>query len=182
MERTAKRTKTKSSGLHGNVQSRLNAGIKVPDAIKKLRGTYHKKNADLAARKVGAESADQLMQAIDVPPEFFQPPATLTDEIAIDEWNMFIVPLVKADVIKLTDIRIAEVYCDLWAAYQRVKAKSGFAPIKIAEPLIKIMTQMGLTPISRHKVVRLMREKGKVKNGDWERILNHDDDEGGRSA
>lgn len=176
MASTAKRTRVESSGLHGNVKRKLNAGIKVPDAIKKLRGTYHKKNADLAARNVGAESADQLMQALDVPPEFFDPPATLTDEIAIEEWNLFIIPLVKADVIKLTDIRIAEVYCDLWASYQRMKAKTGFAPIKIAEPLIKIMTQMGLTPVSRHKVVRMMREKKAVAPGDWANILNHDDE------
>lgn len=178
MASTATRAKN-SSGLHGNIQTKYNTGTKVPDSVKKLRGTYQKKNADLAARKVGAENADQLMQAIDVPPEFLECPETLTDPIARAEWELFIKPLIQADVVKLTDIRVAEVYCDLWASYQNMKAKFGFAPIKIAEPMIRVMAQMGLTPVSRHKVVRMMRDNGKVKRSDWKDILSHDDDDEG---
>lgn len=177
MVRTATQTK-KGSGLHGNVEKKFNTGLKVPDAVKKLRGTFSKKNADLAARKVGAADASELMQAVEVPPQFFDCPDTLVNPRAQEEWDLFIKPLIKADVIKLTDIRTAEVYCDLWAAYQDIKAKTGFPPVKIAEPMIRLMAQMGLTPVSRHKVVRIMRENGKVGKGDWAGILNHDDDEG----
>lgn len=174
MARTATQQK---SGRNGNIAKKHNSGVKIPDELKKLRGTFSKKNADLAARKVGADSAKDLMLPVDVPEFMMECPETLVHPIARAEWNMFIKPLITANVIKLTDIRTAEVYCDLWAAYQEVKAKTGFPPVKIAEPMIRLMMQMGLTPVSRHKVVRIMKDNGKVHRDDWSQILNHEDDE-----
>lgn len=168
-------TRAKKSGLHGNVKQEYNTGTKVPDAVKKLRGTFSKKNADLAARKVGAENALQLMTDIEVPDIFIECPDTLVNPIAREEWDLFIKPLITANVIKLTDVRTAEVYCDLWAAYQDYKAKFGFPSTKIAEPMIRIMSQMGLTPVSRHKVVRVMKDNGKIGKNEWKDILNHSD-------
>lgn len=171
-----------SSGLHGNIKRKYATGDKVPDAVKKLRGTYRKKNADLAARKVGANDASELMLPVDVPEYMYQCPDTLTNEISRQEWGLYIIPLIKADVIKLTDLRMAEIYCDLWGSYQDLKKKYGFPPIKVAEPLIRIMTQMGLTPVSRHKVVRIMRGGREPTGEDWKRILNQDDDEDDNDA
>lgn len=184
-------TTAKSHGAHGNVKAEYNTGARVPEAVKKLRGTYDKHNEKKAAQRAGAESPEELMQPIDVPAELLEPPETLCNNIAIDEWRMFIVPLIKADVIKLTDLRIAELYCDLWGMYQSQKtlyndlsdggerpgqaAEQGvYFPMKLADKLTKIMQQMGLTPVSRGKVVRMMREKGQVQDSDWARILNPD--------
>lgn len=170
------RKEAKGSGLHGNVAKKFNTGLKVPDEIKKLRGTYDKSNADLAARKIGANDSSELMQAIDVPEVMIECPPTLTNPIAREEWDMFIRPLIAVDVIKLTDIRVAEIYCDLWAAYQDHKRKWGYPPVKIAEPMIRIMSQMGLTPVSRHKVVRMMKNNTPPGRDDWKQILDNSDD------
>jgi phage terminase small subunit len=164
-----------ASGRYGNIKAEHNTGVRIPDAIKKLRGTYRKDNADAAARRQGAEDASQMMPEIEVPEVMIECPDTLTNPIARSEWEMFIKPLIAVNVIKLTDVRVAEVYCDLWAAYQDHKTKYGYPPVKIAEPMIRIMTQMGLTPVSRHKVVRMMANKGKIEKDDWSSILNHDD-------
>lgn len=165
------------TGRHGNVQDKFNSGMKLPDEIKKLRGTYDKNNANIAARKYGADDASELMLPVDVPDYMAECPETLTNPIARSEWELFVKPLIAANVIKLTDIRTAEVYCDMWAAYQDFKAKHGVPSVKIAEPMIRLMTQMGLTPVSRHKVVRIMKDKKEVTPSEWGRILNHEDDD-----
>lgn len=175
MASTAKQTK--GSGRHGNVSKKLNVGIKVPDAVKKLRGTYDKNNANIAARKQGADDASELMLPVDVPEFMVDCPETITDQAAINEWNNFIKPLIAADVIKLTDLRTAEIYCDLWASYLNYKDKHGFPSVKLAEPMIKLMTQMGLTPVSRHKVVRIMKNAKSVTPAEWGAILSHEDDD-----
>lgn len=170
-------TQTKGSGRHGNVKAKYNTGMKVPVEIKKLRGTYDKNNEDIAARRKGADDASELMLPVDVPQFMVDCPETLTDPLARREWELFIKPLIAADVIKLTDLRTAEIYCDMWASYLNFKAQFGYPSVKLAEPMIKLMTQMGLTPVSRHKVVRIMKDKKAVTPDEWGRILNHEDDE-----
>lgn len=170
-------TQAKGSGRHGNVQKKYISGGKVPDELKKLRGTYDKNNANIAARKYGAEDASQLMQPVDIPAYMQECPPTITNQIAKNEWELFIKPLIAVNVIKLTDLRTAEIYCDMWAAYQEFKAKHKMPSIKIAEAMTRLMTQMGLTPVSRHKVVRIMQGKGQVTSEEWGHILNHDDDD-----
>lgn len=175
--------KNGATGKHGNVKAGLGTGLKVPDAIKKARGTYHKRNADLAARKVGAEDASELMLPVDVPAELWEPPETLHNPAARAEWQLFIKPLIAADVIKLSDLRIAQMYCDMWATYEdymymmnEAKKKGEYLPYpqKLAMDLSKLMREMGLTPVSRHKVVRIMKDKGRIKADEWGKILDHD--------
>lgn len=166
------------TGKHGNIDPKYNRGLPVPDAIKKIRGTYKEKNANLAARKLGADSAKDLMQHLEIPEELFNAPDTL-NEYGRDEWNAFIKPLMQARVIALSDLRVAEMYCDAWGAYQFAKQQmDGIPSIKYGEYALKLMSQMGLTPISRHKVVLLSKAGQKpVAADEWSAILNSEDDD-----
>ncbi len=167
------------TGRNGNIPEQYNKGAVVPDALKKLRGTYNNGNANLRARKMGADSAEDLMPGLEVTADFAEAPASLSTDYAVQEWNEYIKPLMEFGVIAMTDIRSAEIYCELWGQYlamkDRLKDRQNYPDavfsLELVDRLTKIMNTMGMTPVSRCKVVMLMKQKKQVKTDDWADIL-----------
>jgi len=188
---------SKNSGKHGNVKSQHNTGRRVPDEIKKLRGTYHPKNdhAVLAKRKAKKMAEAAGLPAPVIPkegehiPSFIcterdlATPAGLLNEDARQEWDTVIKPLALVGVIRQTDLRVAELYCDMWGLYcehrRDMRTPNGhavFYPMKLAKEIANLLAQLGLTPAARAKLnlfmVGLPPNKPAPDKDDWSKILN----------
>jgi phage terminase small subunit len=184
------KVKPPGSGFKGNVPKSMISGKSVPPEVKKLRGTFHpanerKKKANQALAVV-TESGRELALPLECTAEDLKAPKSLINVQAVDEWNNFIVPLVKAGIIKSSDLRFAEMYCDLWGLYEIRRAqlrleedhrKVIFYPTKLVKEMGAMLSHMGLTPVARSKVIAYVAatKKADIPKDGWKDILNDDD-------
>jgi P27 family predicted phage terminase small subunit len=132
---------------------------KIPDQIKKLKGTLRQDRVNKNEPKIGAISRN--------PPE-------LLDERAIGEWNYYIDLLDSIGVLKATDSDMLAMMCNDIKDYKRycVKIKAQGETVKgKLSPFIKLKNEarkrfleiaplFGIDPVNRQKIV-VEAEKGK---------------------
>ena len=183
------KAKPPGSGFKGNVPKTMNTGHAVPAEVKKLRGTFsaaneRKKKSNQSLATV-TDSGRELALPLECTPADLVAPSGLINMEAADEWNNFIVPLVKAGIIKSSDLRFAEMYCDLWGLYQLRRKqlqleedhrKILFYPTKMVREMGAMLAAMGLTPVARSKVIAYVAatKKNDIPKDGWKDILNDD--------
>ena len=132
---------------------------KIPDEIKKLKGTFRPGRENKNQPKVGAIS---------------RTPPGILEERAIDEWNNYFDLLNSAGVLKATDADMLAIMCNDIKDYKRyslkikaqgeiVKGKpSHFIKLKndARKRILEISPLFGIDPVNRQKIV-VEAEKGK---------------------
>lgn len=189
------KTKPKArTGAHGNVKASLNNGMAIPAEVKKLRGTYHPHNEDKkksAKAKLAVEaSGGVVVVGVECTDGDLVAPDTLLDDMAVREWNSFIIPMAKAGIIKLSDLRYAELYCNAWSIYQdymqsvKQARQNGenhralFYPRNLVADIAGFLRNMGMTPVARSKIIAYIGAglgKTDIPDKTWGEILSDDD-------